>query len=416
MSPFEVTAYSTIRHPLFIQFHEYVPGDSLYLITGNGTMIFSDSTSSSDLSVYLPDSGHYLDTFWIAWNAPLRGWQSDTLIFWSDSSMSYSLVIAGRTRFIEEQDNLWTGDSTPFAYQNIAYEISPLYQNQNNGSTSLLSTAVSSSTYPGASGGGNGAMAVKSGNFDPNQSSYFSWTIYPMPPYQIVLDSLQFGVRATATGPLSWTLLIITASQTDSLASGSIQNNSSWQQIQQSLAFDALNDSVELRLYFYGNNGSPAANIANCRIDDILLTVRSQIPSSVALRRSKGSGSWSDTSLWEYQYYDTVYKACSSLPDSTHTVRVRPTDSLFLSEKQTIGPLQLEGKLALNGQSLTMLNSLTGQGVLCGNEASELFIQGNTDSVEIRFHPLYRRIKRLHLDKSQGMLLLKDTLEILEQL
>ncbi|MBI2512566.1 MAG: ExeM/NucH family extracellular endonuclease [Opitutae bacterium] len=150
-------------------------------------------------------------------------------------------------------------------------------QGNNNGTTTLLTTTSASSGYTGASGTNNAGAAARIGalNQAASGSAYFEFTLTPTAGGQIQASAIAFGSRSTSTGPQAVSVFSSVDNYTTAIATGALANNSTW--ALQSPTFTTVtgvaNTAVTFRIYGHSGTGSPGANTANWRIDDMQLTV-----------------------------------------------------------------------------------------------------------------------------------------------
>jgi len=150
-------------------------------------------------------------------------------------------------------------------------------QGNNNGTTVLLTTTSASSGYAGVSGTFNAGAAARIGalNTGAGGSAYFEFTLTAPADKQLAVSAIAFGSRSTGTGPQAFALFSSADNFTAPLSSGILANNSSWRLLSASLpgVTSSAGESLTFRLYGYNGTGSPSANTANWRIDDLTLTV-----------------------------------------------------------------------------------------------------------------------------------------------
>ncbi|HEY0977447.1 MAG TPA: hypothetical protein VGE21_08255, partial [Flavobacteriales bacterium] len=150
--------------------------------------------------------------------------------------------------------------------------VGALAQGNNNGSTNLLSTTSASSGYTGFSGGNNAGAAAVTGALDIGTSTYFQFTLTVSDEYVTTISAISFGSRSTSTGPQAFTLLSDQDDFTTPIATGTMNNNSSWALEEVTgLSFDATGTTV-FRLYGHSGTGNAANGTANWRIDDLHLS------------------------------------------------------------------------------------------------------------------------------------------------
>ncbi|UPQ77976.1 T9SS sorting signal type C domain-containing protein [Flavobacterium azooxidireducens] len=177
---------------------------------------------------------------------------------------------------------VWNGSSTTSnsgINPNITSASFNSTQGNNNGTTTLITTATASSGYAGASGTSNFGAACKIGALSTSSSTYFSLVVTPSTNYKIQLNSISLGSRGTGTGPTVLTFYSSIDGYTTAIGSASVSANSAWALT--NVTFTGTNligvsdSSVTLRIYGSGGTGSPGVNTANWRIDDVNLSVTS---------------------------------------------------------------------------------------------------------------------------------------------
>ena len=167
--------------------------------------------------------------------------------------------------------------------------IGDLTQGNNNGTTILINGTSASSVYTGASGGNNAGAASRTGslNTGASGSAYFQFTLTPANGYNFTLTGISFGSRGTSTGPQAYSLRSSLDSYAADITTGSLLANSTWalkSNTGLNLNGQGNANPVTFRLYGYNGSGSPSANTANWRIDDLTLTVTvSNAPSSASV-------------------------------------------------------------------------------------------------------------------------------------
>lgn len=164
--------------------------------------------------------------------------------------------------------------------------ISDISQGNNNGTTALLSNTSPSSGYTGASGGNNAGAAARVGslNTGASGSAYFEVTFTPVAA--VIVNSLSFGSRSTGTGPQAYSVRTSIDGYASNAAAGTLTANSTWSLNTTALSGVGFNGPVTLRIYGHNGAGSPGANTANWRIDDVTFNVSaSAVPLPVSLAR-----------------------------------------------------------------------------------------------------------------------------------
>jgi len=165
--------------------------------------------------------------------------------------------------------NFNTASPTSVAFANI----SELTQGNNNGTTILLSTTAASSGYSGASGGNNAGLSARTGalNTGSSGSAYFTFTVNGSNSGSFTLTGISFGSRSTTTGPQLYSLRSSIDNYASNIDTGFLLNTGSW--IFKSRAgLNISGTSVTFRIYGSNGTGSAAANTANWRIDDLVLS------------------------------------------------------------------------------------------------------------------------------------------------
>lgn len=147
-------------------------------------------------------------------------------------------------------------------------------QGNNNGTTTMLSTTSASSGYTGASGQFNAGAAARTGalNTGANGSAYFEFTLTPQPGATITVTSIAFGSRSTSTGPQAYTIRSDADNYATDLATGTLSNTGTWALSTSSGLSVEFAIPRTFRIYGHNGTGSPGANTANWRIDDLAVT------------------------------------------------------------------------------------------------------------------------------------------------
>jgi DNA/RNA endonuclease G (NUC1) len=155
-------------------------------------------------------------------------------------------------------------------------------QNNNNGTTALLTAQSVSSGYTGASGGNNAGLAARIGalNRAAGGSGYFEFSLAAAAGRQLVLTGLNFGARSTGTGPRAYTIdASVDGTNFFPVATGTLSSDSVWRRITPALSGvrSAPGGSLTVRIYGHGGSGSASANTANWRIDDLAATIGTEL-------------------------------------------------------------------------------------------------------------------------------------------
>lgn len=190
--------------------------------------------------------------------------------------LSLGLILLG---FIGLGQNVSWNFATASPSSNTATNVtaSDVTQGNNNGTTQLITNAVPSAGYAGASGTNNAGAAARTGalNTGASGSAYFEFTITPNPTVVATLTNINFGTRSTPSGPQAYTLRSSLDNYASDVMTGTIPNNSTWT-LQSPPPFNissAVSTSITFRIYGYNGSGAVAQSTANWRIDDLILTV-----------------------------------------------------------------------------------------------------------------------------------------------
>ena len=154
--------------------------------------------------------------------------------------------------------------------------VSAVSQGNNNGTTALITSVSVSSGYTGASGGNNAGAAARIGALDQTAgtgSAYFEFTLTPAAGAAITISQINFGSRATGTGPKNYDIRTSLDGYATAPASAALAASSVWALFSNTLSLTGATDqAITLRIYGYNGSGSPAAGTANWRIDDLSVT------------------------------------------------------------------------------------------------------------------------------------------------
>lgn len=385
-------------------------GDSLYLETAAP---FEMSFDSMNFFRELSEAGTGSDmnrSLWVRVSeGQERGAFSGELVLRANGADSILVPLEGSVFYAGEQTLEWAMGSDTAADGQVGIERPVLRQGNNHGTTTFLSSASASDNYTGASGGNNGAMAVKTGTLNISTSSYVSWTVTPDSLKTIRLLGIAFGSRSTSSGPVYYSLRSGTDSFGSEICGGGLLANSQWAHYSSEMESPEISERTEFRLYVYGGSGTASINIANWRLDDLRIQFRVwNLPGSSAFR-SNGSGSFSDSALWNYAYYDTLYKAANRPPGAYSAIHIRSGDSLVLDGNwQGTGNLTVDGILTLNGKQLELSGNLGGNGCLYGDSEAQLSLGGAGNNI-LRMsqatNGVSNSLRTLRLDSDSGLLL-----------
>ena len=209
--------------------------------------------------------------------------------------------------------NFGTASTSSGAVANLT--VGDVTQGNNNGTTALLTTTSGSGTsYTGASAGNNAGAAARIGALSTaaGGSAYFEFILTPAAGYSFTITSISFGARSTSTGPQAYSLRSSADGYASDLSSGVIVNDSTWA-LESNTGLGISRSAVTTyRIYGHSGAGSPSANSANWRIDDLSLEVTVASPEVPAVPTITPSGSFSALS--------TTYGTASAASITTVTV------------------------------------------------------------------------------------------------
>ncbi len=154
--------------------------------------------------------------------------------------------------------------------------VSAITSGNNNGAATLLTTTSASSGYTSASGNVNAGAAAGIGALSTaaGGSAYFEFVLTPNTGSTVSLSAVNFGTRATSTGPVSYSIKTSANSFGADAATGTIANNSTWVlKTNTTNVTSASGTPLTVRIYGYDGAGSPSAGTTNWRIDDLKITV-----------------------------------------------------------------------------------------------------------------------------------------------
>jgi len=161
-----------------------------------------------------------------------------------------------------------------------------LTSGNNNGTTVLLTTTSASGSYTGASGVNNAGAAARVGalNQAAGGSAYFEFTLAPSAGKRLSVPGISFGMRSTGTGPQAFAVYTSLDSFASPVAIGTVTNDSSWHLYAPTFTaqLGGTGTPITFRIFGYNGVGSPSANTANWRLDDLKLSVSAVYPPPVA--------------------------------------------------------------------------------------------------------------------------------------
>lgn len=170
--------------------------------------------------------------------------------------------------------DMQTLGASPSSISSCSFSV--LSPGNNYGNTVFLSEASSSTGYTGASGGSNASLAARTGPLQKESmgSAFIEFSITPAQGFRFILKSISFGQRSTQTGPKQWALFQEDDQYTVLLAQGQISNNSTWSLVEANGINYSAAIEVSFRLYGFDGQGTPAINVANWRLDDLMLELQ----------------------------------------------------------------------------------------------------------------------------------------------
>jgi hypothetical protein len=184
----------------------------------------------------------------------------------------------------------WNGTSTSSNSGSISNITSVFGSGNNNGTVTMISTTSASSGYTTASnvvstGTSNFGVAALNQTLSTSTSSYFSVTLTPTSTYAVTLASINFGNRATGSGPTVLTVYSSIDNYTTAIGSTSVTANSSWAAVNINFTGSltgAVSTAVTLRIYGSGCASSGGPSSINWRLDDVTMIASAASNSSVS--------------------------------------------------------------------------------------------------------------------------------------
>ena len=153
--------------------------------------------------------------------------------------------------------------------------VGALAQGNNLGTTTFITNTSASSGYTGATGTYNAGVTARTGvlNTAASGSAYFEFTLVPSSGNAISISGLSFASRGTSTGPLAYAVRSSLDGFTSDLAVGTLLNTSVWSLYNTvSISLNAsVGVAVTVRIYGFNGTGTASSNVANWRIDDLVV-------------------------------------------------------------------------------------------------------------------------------------------------
>ena len=200
-------------------------------------------------------------------------------------------------------DIYWNfGSASPTSGVPAGVSVGDVLQGNNYGTTAMLTTTSASGTYTGASGSTNWGAAARVGNLDTSStgSAFLEVAITPNSNVTFALTGISFGSRSTGTGPKAYVLRSSADGYASDITSGTFLSDGTWAlQAKTNLTFSAQTGTT-FRLFGYAGTGSPSANTANWRIDDLKLTVSAQVPAVTPVITSTNSAIATNYAAFSY--------------------------------------------------------------------------------------------------------------------
>jgi hypothetical protein len=159
-----------------------------------------------------------------------------------------------------------------------AWTFGPLTQSNNNGTTTLFTSTSPSSGYTNpfnvvASGGTNAGAAARTGAFNADSNAFFEVQVVVPSNTTTSITNISFGSRSTGTGPAAYSIRSSADGFAADLATNTLTTNSTWAMNVAPVAIALSNGTNTIRIYGFNGSGSPSANTANWRIDDLTLAL-----------------------------------------------------------------------------------------------------------------------------------------------
>jgi hypothetical protein len=182
--------------------------------------------------------------------------------------------IAGQVYWNFDTNTPTSGTGGDYALWTFA----PITQNNNNGTTPLLNTTSASAGYTNpfnviASGSTNAGASARTGAFNAALSAFFEVQIVVPSNTFTSITNISFGSRSTSTGPAAYSIRSSTNNFASDVATNSLTTNSTWAIYVAPVAIALSNGTNTIRIYGFNGSGSPGANSANWRIDDLTLAL-----------------------------------------------------------------------------------------------------------------------------------------------
>ena len=233
----------------------------------NFKLALSGMNVDYDLSVYNSAMG-------LIGNAANLGTTTEQLTYNTTAPGTYFVKVNGynNKQLVKFDFNAGTASST---FADTKLIVGSLAQGNNLGTTTFITNTSASSGYTGATGTYNAGVTARTGalNTAASGSAYFEFTLVPSSGNAISLSGISFASRGTSTGPLAYAIRSSLDGYASNLAIGSLLNTSVWSLYNTvSMSLNAsVGVAVTVRIYGYNGTGTASSNVANWRIDDLVV-------------------------------------------------------------------------------------------------------------------------------------------------
>ena len=244
---------------------------------------YSFTTTSPNTNFKLALSGMNVDYDLSVYNSSMSligaaanlGTTAEQLTYNTTTAGTYFVKVNGynNKQLVKYDFNAGTTASTSADTKLIA---GVLAQGNNLGTTTFITNTSTSSGYTGATGTYNAGVTARTGvlNTAASGSAYFEFTLVPSSGNAVSLAGISFASRGTSTGPLAYAIRSSLDGFTSNLATGSLLNTSVWSAYNTvSMSLNAsVGIAVTVRIYGYNGIGTASSNVANWRIDDLVVS------------------------------------------------------------------------------------------------------------------------------------------------
>ena len=264
---------------------------------------FAGSLLLSPLGTTLPTTTIYIRIS----STAVVGTGTGTVSHAGGSATTQNLSLSGTiTAYTPGQasDVYWNFNTdTPTSGVLTGVTVGAISQGNNNGTTTMLTTTSASSGYAGVSGGSNAGAAARIGSLvtGASGSAYFQFMLTPAANVSFALTGISFGSRSTGTGPQAFSLRSSADNYASDIATGTMSANSTWVLHSISgLAFSS-ETATTFRIYGYSGAGSATAGTANWRVDDLKITISTEVPAVTPVITSTNAATATNAASFSYQ-------------------------------------------------------------------------------------------------------------------